>query len=306
MIYLTNIDEIKNIILDLTEADILWLDTEVADYKTKKPRLSLIQVLAYPHNLDGSRTYMLDVLDKPDLIDFFIDNIMVNESIKKIFHHADYDLRLLGKTKAKNVFCTLELARKIPYHFLPVKSYSLKNLTEYLTNFKDLSKEEQGSDWSIRPLDKNQLEYAKMDCVYLAQIYHKLIEINLKINNDPMNKNLDLLSKRYLKIKQQWLLLDSEIQYLKDQIKETMIAQNINENDYFKVSSTKRTNVKTDLQELVKLVNNKNINIDFSITLTKAIQEELGDNLQDLKTDIDTNTYYSLKQKNTENQEVDN
>lgn len=296
MIYLTDENEIKNIILDLIETDILWLDTEVADYATKKPRLSLIQVLAYPENLDGSRTYMLDVLDKPDLINFFIKNIMINESIKKVFHNANYDLKLLGKTTAKNVFCTLEFSRQFPYHLLPVKSYSLKTLTEYLTNFKDLNKEEQGGDWGIRPLQKSQLEYAKMDCVYLAQIYNKLIELEDKIHQDFDNNSLDILSKRYKDIEEKWLLLDSEINYLKEKIKATMIDQGIKENDYFKLSYTQRTTIKSDLQELVKLINNNKINIDFPITLTKVIQEQLGDDLDSLKTNIETKIYYSLKE----------
>jgi len=290
MIYLTDLDDIKNAILDLTETDILWVDTEVADYATKKPRLSLIQVLAYPHNLDGERTYMLDVLDKSDLIDFFIKNIMINESIKKVFHNAKYDLRFLGKTTARNIYCTLELARKIPYYLLPVKSYSLKILTEYLTDFKDLSKEEQGSDWGIRPLRKIQLEYAKMDCVYLAQIYHKLSALEDKIKE---NITLEVLNKRYKEIEEEWLLLDSEMNYLKERIKEIMIDKNIQENDYFKVNSITRKTIKTDLQQLVKLVNEKNINIDFPITLTKAIQEELDNNLEDLNININTDTYYT-------------
>ncbi|MBL1209594.1 3'-5' exonuclease [Geminocystis sp. GBBB08] len=303
MIYLTDIDEIKNIILDLTETDILWLDTEVADYHTKKPRLSLIQILAYGDNLNGDRTYMLDVLDKPEVINFFIDNIIVNESIKKVFHHANYDLRLLGQNKAKNVVCTLKLAKEFPYHFLPVKNYTLKCLTEFLTDFKDLSKEEQGSNWGIRPLEKNQLEYAKMDCVYLAQIYDKLMNLKFKVEQNPLNKNLDLLTKKYQEIEEQWLVLDSEITYLKKQIQEEMIDKNIKENDYFKLTLTKKNTIKTDLQELVKLVNEKNINVDFSIILTKAIQQKLGDNLQDLNIDIETNNYYTLKSKNTENKD---
>lgn len=305
MIYLTDLDDIKNVIIDLTETEILWVDTEVADYATKKPRLSLIQVLAYADNLDGDRTYMLDVLDKPDLIDFFIKNIMINESIKKVFHNAKYDLRLLGKTTTKNVFCTLELARKIPYHLLPIKSYSLKSLTEYLTYFKDLSKEEQGSNWGIRPLRKIQLEYAKMDCVYLSQIYHKLMQLEDKIKEDQKNINLEILSKRYKAIEEEWLLLNSEMTYLKEQIKETMVDENIKENDYFKVTSITRKTIKADLQELVKLVKEKNVNIDFPITLTKAIQEELGDNLEDLNIDIDTNTYYTLKSKNIDNEDLE-
>lgn len=295
MIYLTDINDIKGIIIDLSETDILWLDTEVADYKTKKPRLSLIQVLAYPENLDGNRTYLFDVLDKADLIDFFIQKIMINESIKKVFHNAKYDLRLLGKSNAKNVFCTLEFARKFPYHLLPVKSYSLKTLTEYLTNFKDLNKEQQGSDWGIRPLQKSQLEYAKMDCVYLAQVYQKLLELDHTVNYNQEEGKLDNLCRRYKEIEEQWQLLDSEIQYLKEQIKEIMIDSDIQENDYFKLTSSQRTTIKSNLQDLVKLINNDHLNIDFSITLTKAIKEQLGDKLDCLKTDVESNTYYRLK-----------
>lgn len=295
MIYLTDINDIKGIIIDLSETDILWLDTEVADYKTKKPRLSLIQVLAYPENLDGNRTYLFDVLDKADLIDFFIQKIMINESIKKVFHNAKYDLRLLGKSNAKNVFCTLEFARKFPYHLLPVKSYSLKTLTEYLTNFKDLNKEQQGSDWGIRPLQKSQLEYAKMDCVYLAQVYQKLLELDHTVNYNQEEGKLDNLCRRYKEIEEQWQLLDSEIQYLKEQIKEIMIDSDIQENDYFKLTSSQRTTIKSNLQDLVKLINNDHLNIDFSITLTKAIKEQLGDKLDCLKTDVESNTSYRLK-----------
>lgn len=303
MIYLTDINEIKNVIIDLTETDILWIDTEIADYATKNPRLSLIQVLAYGNNLDGNRTYMLDVLDKSDLIKFFIKNIMINESIQKVFHNAKFDLRFLGKNTATNIFCTLELARKFPYHFLPIKNKSLKNLTEYLTDFKDLPKEEQSSNWGIRPLRKNQLEYAKMDCIYLAQIYHHLTELDTKIKKNQEGINLETLSRRYKEIEKQWLLLDSEIIYLKEQIKEKMIDKNILENDDFKLTSITRNTVKTDLQELLKLVREKNISLDFPITLTKVIQEELGDNLEDLNINIDTNTYYTLNSKNIDNED---
>ena len=48
MHYLTDATEIKAQINQLCSSKILWLDTEVADYRTPNPRLSLIQVLANP------------------------------------------------------------------------------------------------------------------------------------------------------------------------------------------------------------------------------------------------------------------
>ncbi len=45
---------------------------------------------------------------------------MVNASIKKVFHNPNYDLMLLGNKKARNIICTLEMGKVIPYHILPL------------------------------------------------------------------------------------------------------------------------------------------------------------------------------------------
>ena len=195
MYYLREKLEIENEINEFAETDILWLDIEVADYKTKQPRLSIIQVLAYSHDVNGSRTCILDVLDRPDLIELFINKIMANEQIIKVFHNASYDLRFLGTKKAQNIICTLEMAHSIPYYLLPVNSYSLKSLSETLTNFKNISKDEQSSDWGIRPLSQKQLQYAKMETVYLAQIYQKLIILEAKLTPDPLTEDLEALGQ---------------------------------------------------------------------------------------------------------------
>ena len=298
MVYLTDPEEIKDVILDLQETDILWLDTEVADYETKKPRLSLIQVLAYPHCLDGSRTHILDVLDNNDVIDFFIKGIMIDKEIIKVFHNAKYDLKFLGKETANNIFCTLEYAKKIPYYLLPVKRYSLKVLTEHLTNFSNLSKEEQGSDWGIRPLTQEQLNYAKMDCVYVAQVYQHLIKLQLALEADPEQQDINSLLNRYQEIEAEWLYLDSEKKDLEKRIKEAMLAQNMTENNLFKLISWQRTIVKSNIQALIKLIDKHQLNVDFDITLTKDIQSQIGDKLDLLEPEIDTTTYCNLKPKN--------
>lgn len=292
--YLTDKDEIKDIILDLREADILWVDTETADYKSKHPRLSLIQILAYPDNLDGSRTYVFDVLNKSDLVDFFVNNIMVNEGIKKVFHNAQYDLRFLGKKEAKNIFCTFELAKKIPHHILPVKSKSLKKLTEYFTDFQDIDKNEQGGDWGIRPLTENQIQYAQMDCVYLAQVYQHLLVLDNFLKEEE-KIGLDGLCQRYKELEEQWSLLDSEIEYLKGKIKQVMIEENIDKNDVFKLSKVEKSVVRTNLQDLVKLVKEKENDLNFSVNLTNDIKKILGDNLEYLDKEIDRSVYYTLK-----------
>ena len=104
MPYLDSLSEIRKFITECTKAEILWLDTEVADFRTKTPKLSLIQVLDDPNDMSGERIFILDVLEQPDAVKDFISSIMINENIEKVFHNASYDLKYLGSSKkAKNV-----------------------------------------------------------------------------------------------------------------------------------------------------------------------------------------------------------
>jgi len=72
MPYLTSAREIRAIVAEYTDAKTLWLDTEVADYKSRNPKLSLIQVLDDADDMSGDRVYLLDVLVEPDIIAEFI------------------------------------------------------------------------------------------------------------------------------------------------------------------------------------------------------------------------------------------
>jgi S-DNA-T family DNA segregation ATPase FtsK/SpoIIIE len=171
MLYLNNADKILTSITQLASCQILWLDTEVADYDTSSPRLSLIQALAKSDDLTGDSVYILDVLNQPDLVEFFISQVMINVKIKKVFHNAGFDLKYLGAKRAENIICTYQIARKISKERLGTSNLKLKTLAKELCDFLDVDAEEGRSDWGRRPLSKKQLEYAKMDTVYLAQLY---------------------------------------------------------------------------------------------------------------------------------------
>ncbi|MGB3206288.1 MAG: DNA translocase FtsK [Crinalium sp.] len=177
MPYLTEPEAIKSLIDKLALSNILWLDTEIADWSTKNPRLSLIQVSDDPKDLTGDSTFVLDVLDKHDLAAYFINQIMVNQQIEKIFHNAGFDLKYLGNKQAQNVTCTLKLANKISLDKLGTANRKLKTLAAGLCNFSNVDAEEQASDWARRPLTTKQLQYAKMDVVYLAQVHRRLLEL---------------------------------------------------------------------------------------------------------------------------------
>lgn len=312
MPYLTSASEMHSLIAEYTQAQTLWIDTEIAEYKSRSPRLSLIQVLDDPKDLSGDsfatalraeRIHILDILNHPDIVAEFIDNIMVNPQIEKIFHNASFDVKYLGNKKATNITCTLEVAKKIPYYALPVRNYQLKTLAAELCHFKNIEKQEQTSDWGRRPLTEEQIEYAYLDCIYLAQIHQHLIELNKEINPEPATENLTSLNARYAQIEQQWKLLDSEFTHLKERIQKAMLAQNLSESSYFKLSSYERKTVKVAFLELAKLIQTQDIDFNFPITLTQKLQKDLGENLEQLSVDIDKNTIWRLISKNQESHE---
>lgn len=177
MPYLTQSTDIQVAIHQLSAHSILWLDTETTEWWTPHPRLSLIQVLANRNDLNGDSVYLLDVLNQPDLVQLFVDRIMGNAEIEKVFHNASYDLKFLGKIDAKNITCTLKLAKQIPKAVLGTSNCKLKTLAKELCQFTNVDAEQQGSNWGKRPLDAKQLLYARMDTVYLAHVHQHLLRL---------------------------------------------------------------------------------------------------------------------------------
>lgn len=296
MNYLKNIDESLAAIAQYTQAKILWVDTEIADFNTRNPRLSLIQFLGDSRDITGENVVILDVLNQPEIVDEFVEQIMTNSEIEKVFHQASYDLKYLGKTKAKNVTCTLEMAKKIPYHLLPLPNLSLKTLVEALC-YSTVDKTEQTSDWGQRPISAAQLHYAKMDPVYLAMIHRQLLQLQAQSNPDPARENVAILAERYLQLKQQLQLLNSEFEHIETRLKSAMQTQQISEIDEVKLAASQRKTVKVDFANLAAVAQAQGIELNFPVTLTQKLQKELGDIVSQLPLQVETNTTWRLSAK---------
>jgi ribonuclease D len=310
MSYFTSASDIKARIAEYTKAKVLWLDTEVADYKTDSPRLSLIQVLDNSSDVSGDgkalqqfaeSVSIFDVLDQPSLVAEFIEKIMLNPAIEKVFHNASYDLNFLGKKKAKNVTCTWELAKKIPYYLVPLPNFQLKTLAETLCHLPVVDKTEQGSDWGRRPLTPNQLFYAKMDAVYVAQVHHRLLQLN---EPDPATDDIEALTIRYRQIEHQWKKLDTEMNQVKERLKAAMDAQKVKEIKGFKLTSQTRTTKKVAFTPLAKMAQELGIDLDLSVTLTKALQKELGEAIAQLPVEEEKTTLLQLKVTEQDDEEL--
>jgi ribonuclease D len=294
MPYLSSPQDIVSIITQLSQAKTLWMDTETADYTSNHPRLSLIQVSADSQDKTGEFTYILDVLEQPELVDMFIDTIMENAAIEKIFHNASYDINFLGKEKVINVTCTWQMAKKVPYYILPLPNYKLKTLTEQLCHIAHVDKEEQGGDWGKRPLTSKQLEYAKFDIVYLVQVHHKLSEILNYCQPDPGTDNLLDIGTQYQDMETEWKSLDREITELKERIKAAMRTQDILEFSSFKVSSVPRVTRQVNLSTIADILYQEAAELNFLITLTKELQAKLDKIMEDPALEIETSEIWRL------------
>jgi ribonuclease D len=305
MPYITKTSEAKVLIDDYSKRQLLYLDTEVADYKSRKPKLSLIQILDDFTDVSGDSVCILDVLEEAELAEIFIEEIMLNPAIEKVFHNSSYDLKLLGKTKAKNVSCTLEIAKSIPYYLLPVPNLQLRTLAENLCYFPNIDKTEQGSDWGQRPLTESQLHYAKMDPIYLAHVHQRLLELTQLSSPDPEQEDVTALAQRYREIEQQWKLLDTEINHIQNRLKAAMQAQELSETKYFQLSSYERTTKKIAFNQLARLAEIHGIDLEFPVTLTQNLQKELGDLIAELPVEEEKSTNWRLTPKEQEDEEDD-
>jgi ribonuclease D len=304
MSYLTEIKDIKEAIERYSQAKILWLDTEVVDYKTKKPRLSLIQVLDNSSEVKSEFVNILDVLDRIELIDEFIDRIMTNSSIEKVFHNAKYDVAFLGKRKIENVTCTLEIATNIPYYLAPFPDRKLQTLAERLGNFTNIDKSEQTSDWGQRPLTEKQLNYARMDVIYLAEVHQKLLKLSEISEPKPEEEDIVALTHRYRLLEHHWKKLDSEINNLRDRLKAAMSAQNIPELSGFNLTTQQRITKKIALSKLAKAIEQFKVRVDVPVTLTKELQKELANIMEELPLEEEIQTILSLKVKQLDEDEM--
>ncbi|NCO76541.1 MAG: hypothetical protein GW795_04620 [Cyanobacteria bacterium] len=249
--YLEDEKIIKQTIDQFSKYSTLWLDTETADWDKPTKRLSLLQITANPNDLTGESVYLLDLLDKNHLIEYFIQTIMVNENIQKVFHNAPYDLRFLGgKDRVNNIFCTYNLSRKLSLEVLGTPNRQLKTLASYLCGFT-IEENEQGSDWAIRPLTEKQVKYAAMDIIFLTQVHQKLEDIyNLStldkneltvvnsqetINTNPLNFEEELallLTEQQLRNHQKsWVYYQIRNEFRLDLEKLKIIAQALGYNE---------------------------------------------------------------------------
>ena len=149
----------------------IWLDTELADWQTKSPRLSLIQL-----RLEDGSLHVVDVL-APGMYaaykEAFAPRVLAAPHIEKWAHYARFERRVFGAELVKNLRCTFELARGLPYHRLPLRSLRLGLLVRHLFD-RAIDKSFQRADWGRRPLGREELDYAAWDPEWCYRVHQSL------------------------------------------------------------------------------------------------------------------------------------
>ena len=146
------------------------VDTETMGLVTPRDRLCLVQISDGQGDEHLVRFAPGSAYAAPNLKAFLADPARL-----KLFHFARFDLaaieHYLGVTAAP-VFCT-KIASKLVRTY--TDRHGLKDLVKELLG-KEVSKQQQSSDWGAAELSEAQLEYAASDVRFLHAMHAILVE----------------------------------------------------------------------------------------------------------------------------------
>jgi len=157
-------DSINNFVSKISSTNTIGLDTEFVRIRTYYPKLCLVQISS------NSGTGCIDCLQRNNLNKVW--QLIFNPKRLKIFHSARQDLEILFLIKGQipeNIFDTQIGAALLGYP----PQVGIKQLLKDELNIV-ISKTETRSDWSKRPLDLKQIEYALEDVNHLLNLHNSL------------------------------------------------------------------------------------------------------------------------------------
>jgi ribonuclease D len=162
---ITRTEDLAAACAKLATASFIAVDTEFMREQTFWPRLCLVQIA-------GGETEVLIDSMAPDIDLKPLFDLMVDETVLKVFHSARQDVEIvhhLAGVIPHPIFDTQVAA--MVCGFGEAVSYSM--LVKRLLG-RNLDKSSRFTDWSRRPLSERQLTYALADVTYLRDLYPKL------------------------------------------------------------------------------------------------------------------------------------
>jgi len=165
---ITKSDELKDLVARLAQQPFIAVDTEFMRENTYWPDLCLIQVASIEEA--AAIDPKAEGIDLKPLLDLFVNN----EEVLKVFHAGGQDLEIIHNLTGKvphPLFDTQIAAMALGHG----EQIGYSNLIESLLGHS-LDKGARFTDWSRRPLDKRQIDYAIADVTHLATIFPKMVD----------------------------------------------------------------------------------------------------------------------------------
>ncbi len=188
---------------DLIAAEpVISVDTETSGWQTGNEQLCLIQI-GVPST---KRVLLVDVLSTgaPEPL----APLFASPDQLFIAHNAPFEERQFARydMKVKGVRDTLTMSRELRSD-LP--NHTLRTCCRLLLGI-ELSKEEQGSDWSARPLSDRQVDYARLDAEVAISLYQYLAELEAKVSAE-LELPVEALMAEYAQVTRRRLELTAVI-----------------------------------------------------------------------------------------------
>lgn len=164
---ITDSATLANLCTRLAQSDFVCVDTEFMRENTFWPELCLIQIA--DENEAAAIDPMAAGLDMTPLLDLMVRN----EDVLKVFHAGGQDLEIVYNLTGKTpypLFDTQVAAMALGQG----EQIGYSNLVDSYLGIV-IDKGARFTDWSRRPLDARQIEYAIGDVTHLARIFPKML-----------------------------------------------------------------------------------------------------------------------------------
>lgn len=184
----TTADDLARVSEQLVGQPILSVDTETSGWQVGNEQLCLIQIGVPTER----RVILVDVLKTG--APTALAPILSAPTPLIIAHNASFEERQFARydMKVKGIRDTLTMSRQLRPD-LP--NHTLRTCCKLLLGF-ELAKQEQTSDWSVRPLSHEQVAYARLDAEVALSLYEYLAALEERASQE-LDLDIPGLLKEY-------------------------------------------------------------------------------------------------------------
>lgn len=151
--------EVDEVLSEASSEARVAIDTEADSLHSYFDKVCLIQIST------SKRDAVIDPLARVSLESF--GRLLVDSSIEKVLHGADYDLRILNRDFGFTIaplFDTMVASQLLGYDAVGLAALLKRHFNV------DVDKSHQRADWAQRPLPRVMLQYATLDTKHLLEL----------------------------------------------------------------------------------------------------------------------------------------